>query len=584
MKRPSGTAPILVLSLILGTFSAASRAEDPGDAGEPSGSFSGGGYSGGSGAPGGDFNGDGYDDDSGFSVIGNEGDTYGNYNGGGQKRCRPPGVMPTRKPPWPSCDPIKHDAIVAKRAYDRSEKEYEGAKAKVERAEEWLEQVNADPTASRATRDRARDALVRARNDFGQIKEVGEQNAETYKLAEEALKADRGQNLDKNAYDKAVNALEYADIENRYNQQEAARNSKYYDYNQNNNKKALNPGKVPAIGGGGFVGGSNTNAARKNYRRTSAASTRPKGYVTHKERTMAGENADAGWQDGGGNWQEVGDGDRRNRKKQTVQLAKIAGPSFRKGGSGYHRPGNTGGNRALRPEGSFGLVSNDGLASPMSAGKDIAGQPSGALGGSSLAYLREAEALLIQKNFKDAHTSAQYAARLNPANPEAYALDAKALNALGDFAEAETAARKALQQDPNNAAAYQELAWAMLHQGRFDQAAQMASFALRLNDGNAEALMIRAFAYEALGKRDLMMADLERAASLSEKFKPHLQHAKNGGQLFDPTRKDTISLLSSAPAFPMLEGKDPVKMGLFFFSALALGIFAIWQFKRKQSA
>jgi tetratricopeptide (TPR) repeat protein len=489
--------------------------------------------------------------------------------------------MPYRKPPWPSCDPIKHNVIVAKRAYDRSEKDYNKAKARVDSAEAWMMKVNEDSSSSRATRNRAREALLRARADQRRIEDRGEQNAETYKLAEEAMKRDRGFNLDRNTYDKAVNALEYADVENRYNRQEAERRSEHYDYQTKKHQKARDPSKVPAIGGGGFVGGGNTGAAKKTHRRKSAKSTRRTGEVDHEEHTFAGESEDAGWQDGGGEWEEVGDGDRSKKKRRVVQLSKVSKPSFNKNASGYNRPGNYSGSlKRSAPSESLGLIQKEGGG----GGPSIPTADSmGAIGGSSVAFLREAEALLSQKDYKGAHTSAEYAQRLNAQNIEAYVIDAKALNGMGDYARAEDAARRALQLDPNNAVAYQELAWAMLHTGRYDQAAQMASLALRINGKNANALMIRAFAYEAMGKRDLMMADLERAASISSKFKPHLQQAKNGGQIFDPTRKDTISLLSAAPAFPMLEGKDPVKMGLFFFSALALGAFAVWQVRRKRT-
>lgn len=500
-----------------------------------------------------------------------QGDTYFDS----KQSCRPAGVLPSRTPPLPSCDPIKHDAIVTKQAYDQSERHYNYWEDQVNKAEDRVDQVNNDGESSRQVRDRAREVLLQKRAELQRVKEIGEANAQAYKDAEEAMKQDRGYYLDKNSFDKASNALEYLTLEQRYNQgiAEAAKS------NDNRNKKygsGVRRIGAPAIGGGSFVGGGNTDASRKN--RNFTIEKRTNRYKTDNyeggERRTGNET---NWQDGGGDWRELGEDENRKRLATGQK-------SFRQGGSGFRVARNNAfGGRKFKEAGagSLGFVRDGaGAAGPAPPQRPVR---EGAIGGPAMQYLREAEALFSQKDYRGAANSAKYVGQVDPNNAQAFLIEAKSYNALGRYAEAEAAARKVLALDPNNAAAYQELAWALLHQGKYESAMRMASLAIRLKPNNAKAYLIRALTYEMLGQRGLMMADLEKAAKLDHKFRPHLQHAKDGGQLFDPSAKNTLSLLTETPAFPMLEGKDPVKMSLFFISALALGFFAIWQVRRRRN-
>ncbi len=494
---------------------------------------------------------------------------------GNKKRCRPVGVMPRRTPPLPSCDPIKHEAIAAKRAYDQSEKQYNYWEGEVEKAEDRVDEVNNDGKSSRRERERARQTLLEKRDALARVKEIGKANAQAYKDAEEAMKHDRGHYLDNNTFDKANNALEYVSMEQRYNQgiAEAAKNDAGRNKKYGSGVRRIG---APTIGAGGFVGGDNTNASRKD--RNFTIEKRKNRYKSDKYE--AGERKtgnETNWEDGGGDWKELGEDENRKRLP-TGQKA------FRQGGSGYRVARNNafGGRKFQNAEqGSLGFIREGGgpagLASPQRPVRE------GTLGGPAMQYLREAEALFAQKDYRGAANSAKYVGQVDPANAEAFLMEAKSYNALGRYAEAEAAARKVLKLDPNIAAAYQDLAWALLHHGKYESAMRMASLAIRLKPNNDKAYLIRALTYEMLGQRGLMMADLERAARLDHKFQPHLQHAKDGGKLFDPAAKNTLSLLTDSPAFQMLEGKDPVKMSLFFISALALGFFAIWQVRRRRN-
>ncbi|MFH2204097.1 MAG: tetratricopeptide repeat protein [Elusimicrobiota bacterium] len=497
-------------------------------------------------------------------------------------RCRPAGVMPQGKNPQPSCDPVKHEAIVTKRAYDRSEQTFEDTKESVERAEQNFEEVTGDSSTSLKERERARDALLRARAVHQEAKDEGRDAARAYKDAEDALKRDRGYHLNNNSYQDADKALELADVEENYNSGiEAAKHGKssYGSGMDSRGKPILDKRGVPVVGAGGFVGGANTNARRKSrggWERPASKEYQRNYHQGQKYKT----GYDAGWEDGGGDYKELG-GESEGRGRAKLAQAR---PAAVRSNDMYQKAPTTFGGRSLRQaeRGSLGMVRGSeggGLAMPSAGGTGEERR----LGGPAIPFLHEAEAAMSQRDYPGAEQASRKALAVEPGSADAHLMHSRALNAMGLYKEAEAAAREALQRDPDNAAAYQELAWSMLHQGSYDAAVKMASLALRLDPNNAKAYLIRAFAYEQMGNRDLMLADLERAAGLNNKFQPHLQHAKNGGRLFDPTSKSTLSLLTGSPSFAMIEGKDPVKMSLFLLSALAIGIFAVWQFRRRRT-
>lgn len=119
---------------------------------------------------------------------------------------------------------------------------------------------------------------------------------------------------------------------------------------------------------------------------------------------------------------------------------------------------------------------------------------------------------------------------------------ARKANADHDFDRAEKMAKKAIRLDPKNAAGYQELAWAKLYQKDPQAALQAAQSAVRLAPQSAFSLVLRALAYEQLGKRDLMLADLEAAARLDNTFSNHLTLARQGRRLFHPASDNSDQL------------------------------------------
>ncbi|MEE8424302.1 MAG: protein kinase, partial [Elusimicrobiota bacterium] len=101
------------------------------------------------------------------------------------------------------------------------------------------------------------------------------------------------------------------------------------------------------------------------------------------------------------------------------------------------------------------------------------------------------------------------------------------------------------------------LAWSLLHQKKYQEAAEVASRLIAIDPENAQAYILRAFAYEMLGRPDLMMADLRRAARLDPgRYANHLAKARAGERLFDPDRADSYRLLDRIP-FTARPGPSP---------------------------
>ncbi|MBI5594761.1 MAG: protein kinase [Elusimicrobia bacterium] len=172
--------------------------------------------------------------------------------------------------------------------------------------------------------------------------------------------------------------------------------------------------------------------------------------------------------------------------------------------------------------------------------------------------------------------------KLQPWNAEAHLYKANLLNQARRFSEAEEAAREAVRLDPKNAEAWKALGWSQLHQRKFAEAEKGLTQAIQLleerraggedtealRNSLAAAYAMRAFAYEGLGQRDKMLADLEKAAKLYPKrFAGHLQRARAGEKLFDPDSADSWTLLEALP-----EGTEGGKSSPWPWVLLGLGV------------
>ena len=187
-------------------------------------------------------------------------------------------------------------------------------------------------------------------------------------------------------------------------------------------------------------------------------------------------------------------------------------------------------------------------------------------------------------DWKNALQAADLALLRNPNDFAAHLLRAQALNKLRRFAEAELAAQKAADLDPNSTDALKALIWAQLHTGKYKEAAANASRLIMLNPDDPEAYVLRAFAYEMLGKRDSMIQDLETAARLDPlRYTNHLKIARSGGRLFDPNSEDSERLLE---AIGLLPGRGPSPFILVGALLLALsgGIMGLSAFRKRRLA
>lgn len=180
-------------------------------------------------------------------------------------------------------------------------------------------------------------------------------------------------------------------------------------------------------------------------------------------------------------------------------------------------------------------------------------------GGGSPRTRPPAAPLPTVKDFKKALAGAEAATAASPRNPAGHVRKAEALNKLGRYGEAELAALVAIQRSGKRsrarAEAYRELGWAQLNMGRYRDAVISTTKSLAINPNDPNALAARAFAYEALGRREKMIADLEAAARLDPKFENHVRLARAGKTLFKPNAKDSWKLLEA------LEGPKPPRQG-----------------------
>jgi len=107
----------------------------------------------------------------------------------------------------------------------------------------------------------------------------------------------------------------------------------------------------------------------------------------------------------------------------------------------------------------------------------------------------------------------------------------------GDYAAAEKDLRAAVGADEKNAGAHNNLAFVLRKQGsvHFGEALKHYNRAIELNDKLAEAYMYRGVLYQAMGKKDLALADHARLLELGhEDLAKELEWVLNNGKEKEP--------------------------------------------------
>ncbi|MFH1726304.1 MAG: protein kinase [Elusimicrobiota bacterium] len=187
---------------------------------------------------------------------------------------------------------------------------------------------------------------------------------------------------------------------------------------------------------------------------------------------------------------------------------------------------------------------------------------------------------LLDGNLGGALLDAEKAIHSDPDAAAGYLLKAQALSRLGRHEEAEAAALEALRRDPDDVEALRVLAISQLKLGKNEDAVETASRLLELDPDDAAAYALRAMAYEGLGLRDSMLADLERAAALSERFSEHLKRARAGMRIFDPDAGDIWDLLGGIGYHPWWRRISLILLGFLAFGAAVALLLASWLRRR----
>jgi tetratricopeptide (TPR) repeat protein len=201
----------------------------------------------------------------------------------------------------------------------------------------------------------------------------------------------------------------------------------------------------------------------------------------------------------------------------------------------------------------------------------------------SQAYFAEADTKLKMNDFNGAIAAADESIRLQPNNPRAYNLKAVAYNRLAEdkklakeqrqfmYTRAEDSATQATRLAPDYPAAYESLAWAQLRQDKNKEAIASASKAIQLNPRSSMGYAIRAYAYEALGEKGMMMEDIVQASTLNPaQFTGKLKQARSGRKI-GPGSDDSWQLADlvaggNGSGIPM-----PVAAGLLVLLAVLAG-------------
>jgi tetratricopeptide (TPR) repeat protein len=173
--------------------------------------------------------------------------------------------------------------------------------------------------------------------------------------------------------------------------------------------------------------------------------------------------------------------------------------------------------------------------------------------------LRQAASRLKLGDARGAIAGAERAGASGDAGPGLFLLEAEAFSRAasrpglsarerrGLFVRAEAAALKAVREDPLGAKGFKWLAWSRLSLGRYRDAVKSAGESIRLDPRDPEAHAIRAYAYERLGDRGRMLADIEEAARLDAgRFFGQALRARRNEALFDPAAEDSLQLLEGA--------------------------------------
>ncbi|MFH2204647.1 MAG: hypothetical protein ABIJ96_16150 [Elusimicrobiota bacterium] len=145
--------------------------------------------------------------------------------------------------------------------------------------------------------------------------------------------------------------------------------------------------------------------------------------------------------------------------------------------------------------------------------------------------------------------SAVRLAELRADDPRVRHLQAMLLNRLGRFAEAEAASREALRLGMRGPEVYESLALAQLYQEKYDAAADTATEAINADPSRSLAFVLRAYAYERLGREEDKKRDAAAAAARAPaRFASLARMAQSGGALFDPAAPPAAALFFAASA------------------------------------
>jgi Tfp pilus assembly protein PilF len=163
-------------------------------------------------------------------------------------------------------------------------------------------------------------------------------------------------------------------------------------------------------------------------------------------------------------------------------------------------------------------------------------------------------------------------------DPRGWFAKAQALRELKLWPQAEEAARRVVELAPEVPEAHWELGWALLEQGKFAEAVESFTRALAFDADSQQAYIGRALAYEGLGERERMLADLRAVNLLGNGYRHLLDRALAGKKLFDPNKSDAYALLSPME-LPLDEGRSSAPWA---WGALLAGLALGWGAMRRR--
>ncbi|MEK7388308.1 MAG: protein kinase, partial [Elusimicrobiota bacterium] len=196
--------------------------------------------------------------------------------------------------------------------------------------------------------------------------------------------------------------------------------------------------------------------------------------------------------------------------------------------------------------------------------------------------LREAERALSMGDLQEALALTRRALEINPNNAAAYHLQAQIFARMRDYQKAIAAARAGLAVSPGSASLLVVQSFAENRSKLFRDALASANRAIEVSPRNPYAYASRAHAYAGLGDRSSMLADINRAAALDERFRKTAQEA---AALQLPLDADALFLFpgeaDSARPRPREVGRGTSMSlvlggGIVGGALLALGLFSIF--------